>query len=94
MSYYTTCPKCGASLDPGEKCTCANEKAKESYEASGRYYPVAFQNCRFDSFVCPRRQHFLNAQKRENREHKKGESTCTSQSASRSERLKSGQNMS
>lgn len=42
----------------------------------------------------PRRQHFLNAQKRENREHKKGESTCTSQSASRSERLKSGQNMS
>ena len=22
MSYYTTCPKCGASLDPGEKCTC------------------------------------------------------------------------
>lgn len=40
MSYYTTCPKCGASLDPGEKCTCANEKAKESYEAGGRYYPV------------------------------------------------------
>lgn len=40
MSYYTTCPKCGASLDPGEKCTCANEKAKEIYEAGGRYYPV------------------------------------------------------
>lgn len=40
MSYYTTCPKCGASLDPGEKCTCANEKAKESYEAGGRYYPL------------------------------------------------------
>ena len=34
MSYYR------ASLDPGEKCTCANEKAKESYEAGGRYYPV------------------------------------------------------
>lgn len=40
MSYYTTCPKCGASLDPGEKCTCANEKAKEIYEAGGKYYPV------------------------------------------------------
>ena len=34
MSYYR------ASLDPGEKCTCANEKAKEIYEAGGRYYPV------------------------------------------------------
>lgn len=54
MSYYTTCPKCGASLDPGEKCTCANEKAKETYEVGGRYPPVAFQNCQNDSFVCPR----------------------------------------
>lgn len=40
-----------------------SRKAKEIYEAGGRYYPVAFQNCRFGSFVCPRRQHFLNAQK-------------------------------
>lgn len=22
MSYYRTCPDCGAALDPGEKCTC------------------------------------------------------------------------
>ena len=57
MSYYNKCPHCGAALDSGEKCTCANEKAKESYEAGGRYYPVAFQNCRSGSFVCPRRQH-------------------------------------
>ena len=21
MSYYYICPKCGANLDPGEKCT-------------------------------------------------------------------------
>lgn len=27
MSYYTTCPKCGASLDPGEKCDCGQAKA-------------------------------------------------------------------
>ena len=40
MSYYTTCPKCGANLDPGEKCTCTTERVRESYEASSRYYPV------------------------------------------------------
>ena len=22
MSYYRTCPVCGAHLDPGEKCEC------------------------------------------------------------------------
>lgn len=22
MSYYRTCPRCGASLDPGEPCDC------------------------------------------------------------------------
>lgn len=22
MSYYDTCPECGATLDPGEKCDC------------------------------------------------------------------------
>ena len=38
MSYYTTCPKCGANLDPGEKCT--TERVRESYEAGSRYYPV------------------------------------------------------
>jgi len=28
MSYYRTCPYCGANLDPGERCDCRdNEKA-------------------------------------------------------------------
>ena len=40
MSYYTTCPKCGANLDPGEKCTCTTERVRQSYEAGSRYYPV------------------------------------------------------
>ena len=40
MSYYTTCSKCGANLDPGEKCTCTTERVRESYEAGSRYYPV------------------------------------------------------
>lgn len=25
-TYYTTCPICGANLDPGEKCTCTAER--------------------------------------------------------------------
>lgn len=30
MSFYNTCPNCGANLDPGEKCDCLeieNERA-------------------------------------------------------------------
>lgn len=26
MSYYRSCPSCGANLDPGERCDCQNEK--------------------------------------------------------------------
>lgn len=26
MSYYRTCPRCGANLDPGEVCDCWNEE--------------------------------------------------------------------
>lgn len=26
MPYYRTCPNCGAHLDPGEVCSCQNEK--------------------------------------------------------------------
>ena len=26
MSYYRTCPSCGANLDPGERCDCQNKK--------------------------------------------------------------------
>lgn len=29
MSYYRICPNCGCSLDPGERCDCMEEKAKE-----------------------------------------------------------------
>ena len=30
MSYYRECPRCGAHLDPGERCSCHNEEKKES----------------------------------------------------------------
>ena len=26
MSYYKTCPHCGANLDAGERCYCEHEK--------------------------------------------------------------------
>ncbi len=26
MSYYRSCPICGANLDPGEACDCRDEK--------------------------------------------------------------------
>ena len=26
MAYYKTCPWCGASLDPGERCSCQDEE--------------------------------------------------------------------
>ena len=26
MSYYKTCPRCGANLDSGERCNCEHEK--------------------------------------------------------------------
>ena len=30
MAYYSICESCGATLDPGEKCTC--EKEIEDYK--------------------------------------------------------------
>ncbi|MEA4955886.1 MAG: hypothetical protein VB096_10325 [Pseudoflavonifractor sp.] len=27
MSYYRTCPACGANLDPGETCDCIKDAA-------------------------------------------------------------------
>lgn len=29
MSYYRTCPDCGATLDPGERCDCQDKKKEE-----------------------------------------------------------------
>ena len=28
MSYYHTCPRCGAHLDPGETCSCLDVEAE------------------------------------------------------------------
>ena len=29
MSYFHTCPHCGANLDPGEACDCREKKAAQ-----------------------------------------------------------------
>lgn len=29
MAYYIVCPNCGSNLDPGEKCTCMEEKTMQ-----------------------------------------------------------------
>lgn len=36
MAFYNTCPKCGANLDPGEKCTCENKKKEEKETGMAR----------------------------------------------------------
>lgn len=33
MSYYRTCPNCGAALDPGERCDCLRESNGSREEA-------------------------------------------------------------
>ena len=30
--FYRTCPRCGANLDPEEKCTCRQEEERERAE--------------------------------------------------------------
>ena len=32
MPYYKVCEKCGATLDPGEKCMCEREYREEQEE--------------------------------------------------------------
>lgn len=31
MSYYNTCPDCGAHLDPGEACDCVKEDELQEF---------------------------------------------------------------
>lgn len=44
MSYYNTCPDCGAHLDPGERCDCRDypqhrnmfQRHRENFEREER----------------------------------------------------------
>lgn len=33
MAYYKVCDLCGATLDPGEKCTCVEDAKRERVAA-------------------------------------------------------------
>lgn len=35
-NYFDTCELCGATLDPGEKCNCKEEEAKELQKVTER----------------------------------------------------------
>lgn len=41
MTYYWTCPYCGANLDPGERCDCreggVSEAESTSYSRTATY---------------------------------------------------------
>lgn len=45
MAFYRICPDCGASLDPGEKCDCRDEKERkqEFYSQHLKMEPKARQ---------------------------------------------------
>ena len=33
MPYFNTCSRCGATLDPGERCTCVADEKRAKEEA-------------------------------------------------------------
>lgn len=35
MAYYRECPTCGAHLDPGERCDCAEKAKKRTAKEAG-----------------------------------------------------------
>lgn len=45
MAYYTTCPNCGANLDPGEQCDCMIERQRQEkfYESVTKMTPKTGQ---------------------------------------------------
>lgn len=56
MSYYNVCRRCGASLDPAEKCICRQEKSplsaatdKEQKEINAKYLKLIIANLRTES---------------------------------------------
>lgn len=37
MAFYNVCPKCNGNLDPGERCTCEEEKEMEKKRISSLF---------------------------------------------------------
>lgn len=50
MAFYNVCPKCGANLDPGERCNCTILESDAAQVTAGE----------FDSSVDPARKFALS----------------------------------
>jgi len=48
MSYYRECPICGSNLDPGEQCTCAEDRRKEAERKQKLYQIGAYGQIMFN----------------------------------------------
>lgn len=59
MAYYNTCPNCGCNLDPGEKCDCEKEKAKER-ECINRHLKIESKSGQL-TFVFNTKKHTLTS---------------------------------
>lgn len=44
MSYYKTCPYCGAHLDPGEVCDCTKKTAADAANIDDGITEIKTQN--------------------------------------------------
>jgi len=44
-TYYWTCPTCGASLDPGERCEDCNPRERIPYPDAKGYKSVDHRDC-------------------------------------------------
>ena len=40
MAYFNTCPRCGAHLDPGERCTCGGSEGEKHRKSSTQKSPA------------------------------------------------------
>lgn len=61
MSYYRTCPDCGAALDPGERCDCqepctnreGSQRAQRKTAADAANIDDGVKGNKFSTTCCP-----------------------------------------
>ena len=51
MAYYRICPYCKGNIDPGEKCDCIKERAREFAHAVGFPFLEKPYDEEFDPYV-------------------------------------------
>lgn len=53
MSYYHTCPDCGAALDPGERCDCREGTENEPKANTRKLTPTTTREYKKTAPVLP-----------------------------------------